>query len=244
MQRAKKPRMLRMGWYPISITGKVVALAYALVPPYLLLADTAGALTTAARVPIIGGMSLVLGLMVYAKRRGHRPFAKPPHTGFTLIELLVVISIIGLLSAIIFPSFIAARDKAMFDRTIAEFRSIYTALELYADANQGQYPPDANRNLPPGIQAYLGPGVWPQAPFPNAVYDWDAWAPSDLSFPPFQQVYQISVRFCTAPNVCTIPNEPWAAGFDYYSALYYCIQGPCRAHSSQPVSHPAYCVNC
>ena len=166
--------------------------------------------------------------------------------GFTLIELLIVISIIGILAAIVFSSLSGAKKNAYYSRTLEEFHTIDTALELYEN-DHGNFPPDANRNLPPGLETYLGPGVWPQAPYPGSVYDWDSWAPSDLAYPPQQQVYQISVRFCTGsapPGVCTIPNEPWAAGFDYYSALYYCISGPCRSHSSQPVNYPGKCVNC
>ncbi|TSC69071.1 MAG: hypothetical protein G01um101456_366 [Parcubacteria group bacterium Gr01-1014_56] len=166
-------------------------------------------------------------------------------SGFTLVELLIVIAIIGILASIIFPAVQSARDKAYLSRAKAEFRSINTALEMYA-ANQGSYPPDANRDMPPGLEAYLGTGNWPKAPWPGSLYDWDAWAPGDLSFDPKEQVYQISIRFCPAgqPTQCTFPNEPWAQNFDYYSAAYYCIAGPCRAHSDQPPTHPGYCLNC
>jgi hypothetical protein len=144
------------------------------------------------------------------------------------------------------PAFGVAKKNAYFARTKAEFRQINTALELYASTNSGSYPPDANRSIPPGVEAYLGGSQWPSAPWPGSVYDWDAWAPADLSYEPKQQVYQISVRFCPVnqPTECRFPDEPWAQNFDYYSAVYYCVSGPCRAHSSEPVDHPGYCVNC
>jgi prepilin-type N-terminal cleavage/methylation domain-containing protein len=183
---------------------------------------------------------------VVAKKRGKKIFIKNKHEGrggFTLIELLIVISIIGILAAIIFPVVRGAVNKAYYARTQVEFKSINNALALYM-AETGNYPADANRDLPVGLEKYLGGGNWPKAPWPGSVYDWDNWAPSDLAYPPQQQVYQISVRFCSAPGVCTIPNESWASGFDYYSSVYYCISGPCRAHASQPVTYPGLCVNC
>ena len=164
--------------------------------------------------------------------------------GFTLIELLVVLAIIGLLASIILASITNARERARSARTKEELQQLDTALELYASDHSGMYPADVTRSLPPGLEAYLPNGTWPNAPWPGSVYDWDNWAPGDLSYAPFTQVYQISVRFCTDINTCTIPNEPWATNFDYYSAAYYCVSGPCRSHSSQPVTYPGYCMNC
>ena len=178
-----------------------------------------------------------------ARKRG-RFYIKSP--GFTLIELLVVIAIISILAIIILSSLSSSRQSAYLGRTKEEFHSVATALEFYANEHGGSYPADADRSVPPGLEKYLAGGTWPPAPWQNSVYDWDAWGPSDLTYPPFQQVYQISVRFCPAGqlNNCTFPNESWARNFDYYSSVYFCISGPCRAHSSQPVDHAAYCINC
>ncbi len=61
--------------------------------------------------------------------------------GFTLIELLVVIAIIGLLSTIIAAPIQNARKKARDAKKIAEIKSVQLALDQYAEANAGQYPP-------------------------------------------------------------------------------------------------------
>jgi prepilin-type N-terminal cleavage/methylation domain-containing protein len=166
--------------------------------------------------------------------------------GFTLIELLVVIAILGVLSSIVLAALSSARSSAAFARAKLEFRSIATAIELYTQDHDGVMPADVDRNLPPGLEVYLSGGNWPNAPWPESVYDWDNWGPSNLSYPPKEQVYQISVRFCPVghPELCRFPNESWAAGFDINSAVYYCIQGPCRAHSSEPTNHSGYCINC
>lgn len=239
-------------WYPISFLGGLLLGLYALIPPYIFYIDSLSLLSTEDRVLTSLGMSSVVLLMLVCKRTHQRPFLRnkksPEHearSGFTLIELLIVISIIGLLAAIIFPSLQAAKNKAYLARYKEEVHSLAVAMELYAN-DHGGYPPDADRDLPPGLQTYLSSGNWPKAPWPNSVYDWDAWAPSDLAYPPFAQVYQISVRFCPLndPAHCIFPTESWAQNFDYYSAVYYCVSGPCRAHSSQPVNHAGYCINC
>jgi prepilin-type N-terminal cleavage/methylation domain-containing protein len=166
---------------------------------------------------------------------------KRHHSGFTLIELLVVIAVIGILATIVLVSLNSARDKAYEARSKAEGKNIVTALELYA-STYGDYPPDTDRDLPPGIEQYLGAGEWPKAPWPGSIYDWDNWNDPLTG----EKIYQISVRFCPLgqPDQCQFPNRPWAANFDYYSSAYFCISGPCRAHISQPINHPGYCLNC
>lgn len=59
--------------------------------------------------------------------------------GFTLIELLVVVSIISLLSSIIFASINTARSKARDARRIQDIHQIQNALELYYADNKS-YP--------------------------------------------------------------------------------------------------------
>jgi prepilin-type N-terminal cleavage/methylation domain-containing protein len=66
---------------------------------------------------------------------------KKSFRGFTLIELLVVIAIIGLLSTIIAAPIQNARKKARDAKKIAEIKSVQLALDQYAEANAGQYPP-------------------------------------------------------------------------------------------------------
>lgn len=240
-------------WYPTTITGKVVAFVYSLVPPSILCSYWYGVFPASLQIPLICGMGGVFCCAAYYKARGkklfhHRRKAHKVLTmerGFTLIELLMVISIIGMLAVIVMPSLFGAKNKAYLARAQTEFKTIATALEFYV-SDHGGYPPDASRDLPPGLEPYLSGASWPKAPWPNTVYDWDAWTPAELAYNPKVQTYQISVRFCPLgqPNNCTFPKEPWAQGFDYYSAAYYCISGACRSHSARPTTHPGYCINC
>lgn len=161
--------------------------------------------------------------------------------GFTLIELLVVVAILGVLSSVVLNYIAGARSSAAFARAKLEFRSIATAIELYSE-DHGGMPADVNRDLPPGLEVYLSSGDWPNAPWPESVYDWDNWVdPLDGS-----SILQISVRFCPLgqPTQCRFPEDEWAENFDYYSAVYYCLEGACRSHLSQPIDHPGYCINC
>jgi len=64
-------------------------------------------------------------------------------SGFTIIELLVVISVIALLSSVIFASLNNARSKARDARRMSDIKQIQLALELYFDVN-GVYPSTSN----------------------------------------------------------------------------------------------------
>lgn len=157
--------------------------------------------------------------------------------GFMLIELLIVVTILGILFTAILASVGDARNKAYTARTIQEFRVFEQAMNTYLiDTNS--YPADVDRDVPSGMEEYLGGGTWPDGPYPGSVYDWD-----NITGP--DPYIQISLRFCDINgNNCNFPSEDWAADFDEYSSMYWCFEGTCRSHSSQPVDHPGYCVNC
>jgi type II secretion system protein G len=59
--------------------------------------------------------------------------------GFTLIELLIVVAIIAILAAIAVPNFLEAQVRSKVSRTLADMRSMRTALEAYAVDNN-RYP--------------------------------------------------------------------------------------------------------
>lgn len=74
--------------------------------------------------------------------------------GFTLIELLIVVAIIGLIAAIAIPNLRNAMNKAKQGRTLADMRTIGSALETYSIDNN-LYPrglSDANASA---LGAYL-----------------------------------------------------------------------------------------
>jgi len=168
------------------------------------------------------------------------PFS--PYAGFTLIELLVVIAVIGLLAAYIIVNLVQSREHAYLARAHAETRSIGQAIELYYSEHD-DYPADVSRGLPNGLEEFLGSGDWPKGPWPGSEYDWDHWDDPDTG----EKIYQISIRFCPIGgdlSQCRFPNQIWAENFNVNSAVYYCLAGECRAHISNPVDYPGYCLNC
>lgn len=73
--------------------------------------------------------------------------------GFTLIELLIVVAIIGIIAAIAIPNLLNAIDRGKQKRSMADLRSIGTAVEEYAVDN----------NIYPvaGTMALLEPSIEP-----------------------------------------------------------------------------------
>jgi type II secretion system protein G len=55
--------------------------------------------------------------------------------GFTLIELLIVVAIIGIIAAIAIPNLLNAINRGRQKRTMADMRSIATAVEAYSVDN-------------------------------------------------------------------------------------------------------------
>ncbi len=60
--------------------------------------------------------------------------------GFTLIELLVVIAIIAILAGILFPVFLAAKQKSILAKCQSHQKELVQALMLYVDAWHGNLP--------------------------------------------------------------------------------------------------------
>jgi len=71
--------------------------------------------------------------------------------GFTLIELLIVVAIIAILAAIAVPNFLEAQVRSKVSRTLADMRSMRTALEAYR-IDYNNYPEtDYGVRVPSGV---------------------------------------------------------------------------------------------
>ena len=60
--------------------------------------------------------------------------------GFTLVEIMIVVAIIALLAAIAIPNLLTARRTANEAAAQANLKTISTASEIFATANNGTYP--------------------------------------------------------------------------------------------------------
>jgi len=77
--------------------------------------------------------------------------------GFTLIELLIVVAIVGIIAAIAIPNLLNAVDRAKQKRSMADMRTIGTALEAYA-TDQNFYPISPTQgSIQPPVAAALQP---------------------------------------------------------------------------------------
>lgn len=85
------------------------------------------------------------------------------HCAFTLIELLIVVAIIAILAAIAVPNFLEAQTRSKVSRSLADMRSLKTALEAYA-VDYNHYPL-VRMNIEAGLEEQLWGrggihGVW------------------------------------------------------------------------------------
>src|SRR6058998_374980 len=76
--------------------------------------------------------------------------------GFTLIELLIVVAIIGIIAAIATPNLLNAIDRGKQKRTMADMRSVGTAIESYAVDNNF-YPKGMTNVTASGVSGYIAP---------------------------------------------------------------------------------------
>jgi len=105
---------------------------------------------------------------------------KKDSKGFTLIELLIVVAIIGIIAAIAVPSLLSAIQRSKQKRTMADMRSIGTALETY-QIDYNKYPQDGATNL-----TYLTPHYMRKLP------DKDGWGnPFGYTSPSSRQDYSL-----------------------------------------------------
>jgi prepilin-type N-terminal cleavage/methylation domain-containing protein len=125
------------------------------------------------------------------------------NSGFTLIELLVVISIIGLLSSVVFASLQSAREKGKVAQALSNADALKKATELYND-QMGFYPPDLGRGWDPG---FLKPLPWNPDTGATAI-------PSCGHCPPNWD--QIVLERWDGPYLASWPKfTPWGGKYDY-----------------------------
>ena len=63
-------------------------------------------------------------------------------TGFTLIELMIIVTIIGILAAIVIPTFSNANETAKAGAVTSQLNTIKKSLVMYNTDHDGVYPTD------------------------------------------------------------------------------------------------------
>jgi prepilin-type N-terminal cleavage/methylation domain-containing protein len=75
--------------------------------------------------------------------------------GFTLVEIMIVVAIIALLAAIAIPNLLRARLTANESAAQGTLRTLSTACETYAAANNGTYPTSSASDLYGATPRYI-----------------------------------------------------------------------------------------
>ena len=93
--------------------------------------------------------------------------------GFTLTELMIAVSILGLVSAIIIPSFVRSRLRATNATFVANVKEAANAFEMYAWERRG-YPANSSPGVAPnGMDEYLVRMRWTEMTPLGGKWNWD-----------------------------------------------------------------------
>jgi general secretion pathway protein G len=122
-------------------------------------------------------------------------FGKPRRSGagFTLIELLIVIAIIGILAAIAIPNLLNALQRGRQKRTMADMRSLATAIESY-NVDNSSYP---------AAMVCPGPQVLPDDADTAPALDSNSWSllrPTYITDPPVMDGWRHPLHY-TVDNI-------------------------------------------
>jgi len=140
--------------------------------------------------------------------------------GFTLIELLVVVAIIAMLTSIIMAALGDAQAKARDTRRLQDVKTIQTAINMYQNANNENFPPAGNSRSADFLSALISQKYLPiklSDPInsDDYYYNYLTDSPSILSYCSTKPNTRAVIMFRLEKIISTYPK----CGID---SLWYC----------------------
>ncbi len=125
-------------------------------------------------------------------------FNRNTKSGFTLVEVLVVLAIIGVLAALLFPTFLRVRENGRRANCQSNLRQIGLAIRQYVQDNDGIYP-----------DGFHTGASWVEIIQPYAKNSQIFVCPSQIQISTFNYDYNIwrSTRFSPRPTKRYRPKE-------------------------------------
>jgi prepilin-type N-terminal cleavage/methylation domain-containing protein len=100
-------------------------------------------------------------------------FERSLRRGFTLIEILIVVILLGILAAIVIPSFASSKVEAQDSIAVTNIRYAVRQFTYYR-VKYGEYPPDRlPGQMPVGMDELLGGMDWAETTPIGGKWDWD-----------------------------------------------------------------------
>jgi prepilin-type N-terminal cleavage/methylation domain-containing protein/prepilin-type processing-associated H-X9-DG protein len=155
---------------------------------------------------------------------------------FTLIELLVVIGIIAVLSAMLFPVFAQAREKARQIACVSNLKQLSLGIMQYVQDNDELYPAGQyDMNGASGLQ-WAG-NIFYGWQFPCSAGEADCSVWGNSVFP-----YVKSYGVYACPDSSGFPNDPYGYGNSVSAMSSYTYNGDLQFSGESAVVQPATTV--
>ena len=68
--------------------------------------------------------------------------------GFTIIEFIILISVLAVITVLLFPNFVRSGDKAKYISCCENLKKTGAAIQMYAGDNDGYYPANLKKLTP------------------------------------------------------------------------------------------------